>query len=97
MTVSALEGQGIQEIWQTVLEHHALMQAGGAFDERRRAKSRAWLWKLLEDGIGRAFREQPGMRDAIKREEEAVAEQKTSPAIAARTLLRVFCKTSLLD
>jgi LAO/AO transport system kinase len=97
MTVSALEGQGIQEIWQTVLEHHALMQASGAFDERRRAQSRAWLWKLLEDGIGRAFREQPGMRDAIKREEEAVAEQKTSPAIAARTLLRVFCKTSLLD
>lgn len=97
MTVSALENQGIAEIWQTVLEHHELMRASGAFDERRREQSRAWLWKLLEEGIDRAFREQPGMIEAIKREEEAVAAQKTTPAVAARTLLQAFRKSSLLD
>jgi len=90
MTVSALESQGISEVWETILEHHELMQANGQFDERRRAQSRAWMWKLLEDGIDRAFREQPGMRDAIEREEEAVAAQETSPAAAARTLLNAF-------
>ena len=90
MVVSALESRGIAEIWEMVLEHHELMQASGQFDERRRAQSRAWMWKLLEDGIDRAFREQPGMHEAIKREEEAVAAQKTSPAAAARTLLRTF-------
>jgi LAO/AO transport system kinase len=97
MAVSALEDQGIAEIWQTILEHHELMRASGAFDERRREQSRAWLWKLLEEGIDRAFREQPGMIEAIKREEEAVAAQKTTPAIAAHTLLRAFRKSSLLD
>jgi LAO/AO transport system kinase len=97
MTVSALENQGIAEIWQTVLEHHELMRASGAFDERRREQSRAWLWKLLEEGIDRAFRQQPGMLEAIKREEEAVAAQKTTPAVAARTLLQAFRKSSLLD
>lgn len=90
MTVSALESQGISEVWETILEHHELMQAKGQFDERRRSQSRAWMWKLLEDGIDRVFREQPGMRDAIEREEEAVAAQKTSPAAAARTLLNAF-------
>ena len=97
MVVSALEDQGIAEIWQTILEHHELMRASGAFDERRREQSRAWLWKLLEEGIDRAFREQPGMIEAIKREEEAVAAQKTTPAVAARTLLQAFRKSSLLD
>ena len=97
MAVSALEDQGIAEIWQTILEHHELMRASGAFDERRREQSRAWLWKLLEEGIDRAFREQPGMIEAIKREEEAVAAQKTTPAVAARTLLQAFRKSSLLD
>jgi len=97
MAVSALEDQGIAEIWQTVLEHHELMRASGAFDERRREQSRAWLWKLLEEGIDRAFREQPGMIEAIKREEEAVAAQKTTPAVAARTLLQAFRKSSLLN
>jgi LAO/AO transport system kinase len=97
IVVSALEDQGIAEIWQTILEHHELMRASGAFDQRRREQSRAWLWKLLEEGIDRAFREQPGMIEAIKREEEAVAAQKTTPAVAARTLLRAFRKSSLLD
>jgi len=90
MVVSALESEGIREIWETVLEHHELMQASGEFDERRRKQSRAWMWKLLEDGIGRVFRELPGMREAIEREEEAVAAQKTTPAAAARALLQNF-------
>ena len=41
------------------------MRANGRFDERRREQSRAWLRKLLEEGIERAFREQPGMRALI--------------------------------
>jgi LAO/AO transport system kinase len=90
MVVSALESEGIAEIWETILEHHELMQASGEFDERRRKQARAWMWKLLEDGIGRVFRELPGMREAIKREEEAVAAQKTTPAAAARALLQNF-------
>ena len=90
MAVSAIESEGIVEIWESVEEHHALMLANGQFDARRRQQSRAWLQKLLEDGIGRAFREQPGMREAIAEEEEAVAAQKTSPAAAARKLLQDF-------
>jgi LAO/AO transport system kinase len=97
MVASALESQGIVEVWETILEHHELMQANGRFDGRRREQARAWMWKLLEDGIGRAFREQPGMREAIKREEEAVAAQETSPAAAARTLLDAFRSSSLPD
>ncbi len=90
MTLSALEGIGIEEIWRIVEAHHRLMQTNGQFEERRRQQSRAWLWKLLEDGFRRAFREEPGMREAIQREEEAVAAQKTSPAAAARMLLQRF-------
>lgn len=97
MVVSSLESQGIEEVWETILEHHELMQANGQFDERRREQARAWMWKLVEDGIHRAFREQPGMREAIRREEEAVAAQKASPAAAARTLLDAFRKSALPD
>jgi LAO/AO transport system kinase len=95
--VSALESRGIAEIWEMILEHHELFRASGRFDERRREQSRAWMWKLLEDGIDRAFREQPGMHDAIEREEKAVAAQKTTPAAAARTLLQAFRRSTLPD
>ena len=69
------------------------MEATNQFEHRRRQQSQAWLWKLLDEGIGRAFREQTGMREAIAREEEAVATQKTTPAAAARTLLKAFRST----
>jgi LAO/AO transport system kinase len=97
MTSSALESKGIDEIWAMVLEHHELMRASGQFEERRQRQALAWMWKLLEEGIDRAFREQPGMDAAIAREEEAVAAQKTSPAAAARTLLRVFRASRQVD
>lgn len=90
LTASALEIRGIAEVWETVVEHHELMQSTGHFEERRRSQARAWLWKLIEEGVARAFRERPGMSDAIAREEQAVVAQKTTPAAAARTLLAAF-------
>jgi LAO/AO transport system kinase len=90
LAASALELKGIAAVWDTVLEHHEIMQRSGHFEQRRRGQARAWLWKLVEEGIGRAFRERPGMKDAIAREEEAVAAQKTTPAAAARLLLAAF-------
>ena len=90
LTASALDGKGISEIWNTIVEHHDLMQRTGHFDERRRGQSRSWMWKLVDEGIARAFRETEGMREAIAREEENVAAQKTTPAAAARTLLQSF-------
>ncbi len=94
MLASSLESRGIQEVWQTILEHHELMRSSGNFEERRRGQSRAWLRKLLEEGIDRAFRQQPGMAEAIAREEQAVADQKTTPAAAARTLLAAFRRST---
>ena len=87
---SSLESKGIKEIWDAILEHHDLMRASGEFDERRKRQSRSWLLKLLEEGIDRVFREQPGMAEAIAREEAAVEAQKTTPALAARVLLASF-------
>jgi LAO/AO transport system kinase len=97
MTTSALESRGIEAVWEMVLEHHALCEANGQIRDRRRDQARAWMWKLLEEGIDRTFRERPGMADAIAREEEAVASQQTSPAAAARKLLRGFGESTSTD
>ena len=48
------------------------------------------MWKLVDEGIARAFRERPGMKAAIARQEEAVAAQEVTPAAAARALLEAF-------
>jgi LAO/AO transport system kinase len=90
LSASALQSKGIVEVWQTILDHRSMMKANGEFARRRRDQARAWMWKLVEEGIGRIFREQSGMAEAIAREEEAVAAQQKTPAAAARGLLDRF-------
>ena len=49
-----------------------------------------WMWKLVDEGIAREFRDQPGMGARIADQEAAVAAQKATPAAAARVLLDAF-------
>jgi LAO/AO transport system kinase len=90
LAASALELQGIEEVWQAIGEHHELVGRSGELARRRREQSRAWMWKLVDESIARSFREAPGMAEAIAREERAVEGQKTTPAAAARALLETF-------
>jgi LAO/AO transport system kinase len=90
LVASALESRGVVEVWEAIEAHRDLIEASGELDRRRREQSRDWMWKLVEEGITRAFREQPGMAEAIAREEESVEALKTTPAAAARTLLDGF-------
>ena len=90
LAASAIEEKGVIDVWDTIMEHHEMTVANGSFAKRRRDQAKDWMWKLIEEGIARAFREHPGMTEAIAREEIAVAGQKTTPAVAARTLLEAF-------
>ena len=90
MVASSIEGKGVIEVWNTILEHHEITVANGSFTTRRRDQAKDWMWKLIDEGIARAFKDHPGMTEAIAREEIAVAGQKTTPAAAARKLLEAF-------
>jgi LAO/AO transport system kinase len=90
LIASALEGNGIDEVWGAIEEHRALIESSGTLQRRRREQARAWMWKLIDEGVANAFRSQPGMGEAIAVEEEAVEAQKTTPSAAARTLLTRF-------
>lgn len=90
LVASALESRGIAEVWAAILEHRSLLESSGQLVVRRREQARAWLWKLVDEGLARAFRERPGMAEAIAREEAAVADQSRTPTAAARALLARF-------
>jgi LAO/AO transport system kinase len=90
LVASAIGSKGVAEVWETVLEHRELMMETGQLTERRREQAQSWLWKLIDEGMKRAFREGPGMKAAIAAQQEAVASQQTTPAAAARILLDAF-------
>jgi LAO/AO transport system kinase len=90
LAASALTGEGVPDVWQTVLEHRAALEASGEFDARRRAQAREWMWSLLGEGLQQAFREHPAVSASVARLEAEVEAHKTTPAAAARELLAAF-------
>ena len=87
---SALTGDGIDAVWQAVLEHEDALSGGGEREARRREQARAWLWRLLRDGLETAFREHAGVQEALPGLEQSVESQKLTAPHAANSLLEIF-------
>jgi LAO/AO transport system kinase len=82
VTYSALTGDGIAGLWETVLDHRARMSQSGELDARRREQQVKWMWAMLEDRVFARLKSDPGIRAKLPRIEAAVAEGRMSPALA---------------
>ena len=87
---SALTGQGIAEVWETVERHRAVMEAKGARAAKRAAQAGAWMWTEVRDGLLRRFRGDPAVAAALERLEAEVRAGTTTPTAAARRLIALF-------
>src|SRR5438445_7142763 len=82
VTYSALTGDGIAELWASVLDHRNRMSEAGEFDARRREQQVKWMWAMLEDRIFARLKSDPALKAKLPRIEAAVAEGRMSPAVA---------------
>jgi LAO/AO transport system kinase len=90
LAASALTGEGIAEVWGMVRAQREALDASGEAGTRRREQARAWMWTLVEEGLQRAFREDPAVASLIEKLEARVAALEVPPAKAARLLLEAF-------
>ena len=90
LTVSALEGTGIPQIWETIQAHRQALEASGEWVSRRRGQAREWMWSLIEEGLRRALETDPEVAEQASRLEQAVEAREKSPSAAARELLDRF-------
>src|ERR1700760_2247873 len=47
LTMSALEGTGLQELWDTVLRHRDVLTEAGDFESKRRQQQVDWIWSMI--------------------------------------------------
>ncbi len=95
LTVSARLGNGISEFWGTVVAHRECLLKGGELESRRRAQARAWLWRLVEDGLESAFRSDARTaKRLLELEQEVEVRSMTAPR-AASLLLEAFLGRSV--
>ena len=90
MTCSALHGIGVDVAWSAVDKYRAAMSESGAFEQRRRDQSLAWMWSEVKDTLEERFRASTIVADKIQKLETRVANGDLAPATAAQTLLSAF-------
>jgi LAO/AO transport system kinase len=87
LTCSAVEGKGIDTIWQTILDHRDKLTNSGELAEKRKTQDLDWMSFLLDDGLRQWFYTSPHVKEALPQLRKDVEEKKTSPTAAADSLL----------
>ena len=87
MTLSALEGKGVPELWDKVLHFQSLQKANGKFDARRKQQASAWMWDRIDAGLKNAFRNNVAVQELLPSLSAQVNQGTMAASVAARRLL----------
>jgi len=90
VTSSGLTGDGLDEIWAIIEEHHAVVSANGELDRRRQKQLLGWMWSLVDEGLRSAVRENPQVAETLADLENDVLEGRMTPTAAAENILSAF-------
>ncbi|MCA6074129.1 methylmalonyl Co-A mutase-associated GTPase MeaB [Fulvivirga sp. 1062] len=89
LTTSALDGAGFEEIIGVINRYYEHMESSGRLSALRNHQKIQWLNDLIDYLQRRQFLATPGMKEALKLQEQAVLKGTTSPYKAARTLVEL--------
>ena len=87
LTLSALEGTGLAELWDTVLRHKQVLTEAGEFDTRRRAQQVDWTWAMVRDAVLDRVLKNPAVKSMRAEVERQVRDGELTPALAAQQIL----------
>jgi LAO/AO transport system kinase len=90
LTCSAIQGTGIQEVWQMVLDHHAQLSASGHLEARRKHQSLEWMSELVRLNLEVAFRDDAAVAARLPFLQDEVSRGHVTPFAASRELLALF-------
>ena len=87
LTMSALEGAGLSELWDTVLKHREVLTGAGEFEARRRTQQVDWTWSMVRDIVLDRVLSHPAVRAMRGEIERQVRLGAVTPALAAQQII----------
>ena len=87
LTMSALHGTGLAELWDTVLKHRQVLTDAGEFEARRRAQQVDWTWSMVRDTVLDRVLSHPAVKKIRADVERQVRDGELTPALAAQQIL----------
>ena len=86
ITYSALTGDGLPAIWQTICDYRQSSDASGALAKKRRDQQVTWMWSMLEERLFAKLRADPELKSKLPELEKAVAAGQLSPMLAVEEI-----------
>jgi len=87
LTMSALTGDGLAKLWETVLEHRRVLTDAGEFEARRRTQQVEWTWSMVRDTVLDRVLSHPEVKAIRADVERQVRDGELTPALAAQAIL----------
>lgn len=90
LTMSAVEGSGLAEVWETIERHRQTLIDAGEFESRRRAQQVDWTRQLVADAVLERALSDPAVRAVRAEAERQVLSGDLTPALAAQRILEAI-------
>jgi len=89
MTASALENEGIDEVWDLVNSFVTLMDENTFFQKKRMTQNKFWLHQTIENQLKQNFFQSEEIQQELAKQLKLLEENKTTPFNAAELLLQL--------
>lgn len=89
-TCSALEQQGIEEVWQSVQEYVELLKSKGELKARRVEQTQQWMWQETKESLLDALKQNPRVKELLTEVESQIAQQNISASLASQKIIDAF-------
>lgn len=87
LSCSAIKNQNIDAVWGMISDFHIDAVKNGSLQDKRARQAREWMKKLLHEMLETKLRQHPEVSRQLPLLEQRVTEGKTTPYIAAHTLI----------
>ncbi|KZE40161.1 transporter [Bhargavaea cecembensis] len=86
--VSSLAGNGLEDVWETILGFRENMSGTGEWDRRRRDQLKAWFRQSIEDWLIDSFYASEGRKKEVERLEGKILDGRLTVTAAVEELFR---------
>jgi LAO/AO transport system kinase len=88
LVCSALENNGIEEIWKLISNYISETSENGYFQKKRKDQNKFWLLQTIESSLKSNFFQNPSVKKELEKQLKLLDNNETTPFEAAGKLLR---------
>ncbi len=90
LTCSALNGDGIDRVWQAILRHREALDLAGELQAKRGRQQQSWFWSEVQASLIDTLRHDPASAAFMKELEGQINAGTILPPEASRRLIKYF-------